>query len=297
MSDAGEFRTLTEVGIVSISLKSDGVGYTAAGGDVTVFGSSTFTRADGTTGVVADAAFATQARSEQRTAEIVAMAALAGAVVDAVPVAAQPALPVEENSQALPTLQPVAVQSELDTNAGDATSKSPAVVLDPAAHAVDEPGDATARFAGETTDARMIANDTAFDHASDAPAWLATDAGPSSAGASVGLFAAMATDGTMQALLSIAPKANVIDVGPDGEVMAKVDSALSDFTGEAIVDGIVEHFAAGQADTNATAAATVANDVGHFMLAQDIGGSAGFVGMIHLPDAHDDASMLAAAQA
>ena len=59
VSDAGEFQTLGEAGIASISLVSDGVAYTAANGDVTVAGSSTYTRADGTTGTVADAAFAT----------------------------------------------------------------------------------------------------------------------------------------------------------------------------------------------------------------------------------------------
>ena len=50
---------LAALGIVSIKLTSDGIAYTAAGGDVRVAGSSSFTRADGTTGTVADAAFAT----------------------------------------------------------------------------------------------------------------------------------------------------------------------------------------------------------------------------------------------
>ena len=44
--------------------------------------------------------------------------------------------------------------------------------------------------------------------------------------------------------------------------------------------------------------ATAFADAGPFMLMQGIGGAgADFAAMINLPDAHDDASMLAAAQA
>jgi hypothetical protein len=58
ISDAGEFKSLTEAGITSINLTSDGKAYAAAGGDVTVHGETTFTMADGTSGVAADASFA-----------------------------------------------------------------------------------------------------------------------------------------------------------------------------------------------------------------------------------------------
>ena len=57
-NDAGEFKSLADLGITSINLTSDGKVYAAAGGDVTVHGETTFTRADGTTGVAADASFA-----------------------------------------------------------------------------------------------------------------------------------------------------------------------------------------------------------------------------------------------
>ena len=63
IADAGELVSLTDAGIVSISLVSDGQAYTAANGDVTVAGTSTFTRTDGSTGSAADAAFATGNRS------------------------------------------------------------------------------------------------------------------------------------------------------------------------------------------------------------------------------------------
>ena len=59
VSDDGEFVSLSDLGIVSIDLVSDGIQSVAADGDVTVFGKSAFTWADGTTGEVSDTAFAT----------------------------------------------------------------------------------------------------------------------------------------------------------------------------------------------------------------------------------------------
>jgi Ca2+-binding RTX toxin-like protein len=57
--DAGELKSLTEAGISSINLTSDNVSYSAANGQVEVAGTGSFTRADGTTGLLADVAFAT----------------------------------------------------------------------------------------------------------------------------------------------------------------------------------------------------------------------------------------------
>ena len=58
VNDAGEFKSLTEMGITSINLTSDGKAYSAADGDVTVHGETSFTWSDGSTGVAADASFA-----------------------------------------------------------------------------------------------------------------------------------------------------------------------------------------------------------------------------------------------
>ena len=69
--DAGEMQSLTALGIASISLTSDGVGYAAARGDVQVVGTGSYTRTDGSTGVLADAVFATGTalhQEQQRTA-------------------------------------------------------------------------------------------------------------------------------------------------------------------------------------------------------------------------------------
>ena len=64
--DAGEFISLTAAGITSISLTSNGISYSAAGGDVTVAGTGSFTKADGSTGVLADATFQTGLASVQQ---------------------------------------------------------------------------------------------------------------------------------------------------------------------------------------------------------------------------------------
>ena len=62
--DAGEMSSLTARGITSISLSSDGIAYSAAGGDVQVAGTGSFTYANGSTGILADASFATGNRGE-----------------------------------------------------------------------------------------------------------------------------------------------------------------------------------------------------------------------------------------
>jgi T1SS-143 domain-containing protein len=63
----GVFHTLTAEGISSVTLSSSGPSYTAAGGDVVVNGTGTFTWANGSTGKFADAAFATKAISSGTT--------------------------------------------------------------------------------------------------------------------------------------------------------------------------------------------------------------------------------------
>lgn len=61
--DAGEFKSLTAMGIAAINLTADGKGYTAANGDVTVLGEASFVRTDGTKGTVGDVMFATGAKA------------------------------------------------------------------------------------------------------------------------------------------------------------------------------------------------------------------------------------------
>jgi VCBS repeat-containing protein len=95
VTDAGEFQSLTDAGIVSVGLVSDGIGYSAANGDVSVAGQALYTKADGSTGIVADAAFATtaaqaasrssdQLRTSNVTSSVVA-ASLVGLASEATP--------------------------------------------------------------------------------------------------------------------------------------------------------------------------------------------------------------------
>jgi hypothetical protein len=92
--DAGEMNSLMALGIASISLTSDGIGYSAAGGDVSVVGTGSFTWANGSTGVLADAVFATGAAATQEQSRNLGTAnsnvALIGAIAAAGLVAAEP---------------------------------------------------------------------------------------------------------------------------------------------------------------------------------------------------------------
>ncbi|MEZ0277004.1 MAG: hypothetical protein ACAH88_18995, partial [Roseimicrobium sp.] len=57
LSDAGEFQSLADLGIASISLYSDGNSYTTAGGEVQVHGQTLVTHVDGTASIAEDASF------------------------------------------------------------------------------------------------------------------------------------------------------------------------------------------------------------------------------------------------
>ncbi len=94
--DSGEMTGLTAIGIASISLSSDGVGYSAANGDVSVVGTGSVTHADGSTGVLADAVFKTGALgavqagpAEPANSNNVLLAAIAAAGLAAAPAAAE----------------------------------------------------------------------------------------------------------------------------------------------------------------------------------------------------------------
>lgn len=56
ISETGEFRSLTQAGITSINLNTDGHTYVAANGEVVVHGQSLYTHADGTQGIAGDVA-------------------------------------------------------------------------------------------------------------------------------------------------------------------------------------------------------------------------------------------------
>jgi VCBS repeat-containing protein len=87
VADAGEVQSLMALGISSIGLSSDGQSYTTANGEVTVLGTGSYTKADGSTGALADAILATSGRAltdELRSSSaLVSNAALIGAIAAA----------------------------------------------------------------------------------------------------------------------------------------------------------------------------------------------------------------------
>ncbi|MGB5076784.1 MAG: DUF5801 repeats-in-toxin domain-containing protein, partial [Sphingorhabdus sp.] len=93
VTDEGELQSLATAGIASISLVSDGRGYSAAGGEVTVVGEATYVRSDGSTGRLADASFATNfVNDPQRQAAAASgmgTALIAAGLVAAFPLAAR----------------------------------------------------------------------------------------------------------------------------------------------------------------------------------------------------------------
>jgi hypothetical protein len=108
ITDAGELQSLTAAGISAISLVSDGQRYVTADGQVVVRGEATFTRADGSTGLLADASFATNfVNDAQRalTGATVGMssAIIAAGLVAAAPLAAKTAYTALSDSQSAPS--------------------------------------------------------------------------------------------------------------------------------------------------------------------------------------------------
>ena len=61
VADAGEFSSLFDKGIVSLSLISNGIASTTANGDVLVYGQADYVQANGSLGFAEDVAFVTAA--------------------------------------------------------------------------------------------------------------------------------------------------------------------------------------------------------------------------------------------
>jgi VCBS repeat-containing protein len=189
VTDAGEFRSLADLGIVGIDLTSDGRAYTAASGDVQVAGQATFTRADGSQGIVGDVAFATTATRQADEARMAqsantqvlasAIAAAGVAAVAAEPVPAQPAAasPAMSADPAPATVEsPVHAAPQPEVGRPDTLDVSDARSADPA----PETG-ARATGAAPAADAHLdAANDAGPAHAPAGNTGEA-DAGPAAA--------------------------------------------------------------------------------------------------------------------
>ena len=121
VTDAGEFRSLISEGIISISLTSDGRAYVAADGQVQVKGEALYTRADGSTGKLADAAFATNFADQQRVAAAAGTAGLSTAMLvaglaAATPLAARPS-PAPDDDASVAGLQSASLSEAADHSA------------------------------------------------------------------------------------------------------------------------------------------------------------------------------------
>ncbi|WP_326914036.1 beta strand repeat-containing protein [Sphingopyxis chilensis] len=153
LTDAGEFRSLADLGIVSIALTSDGNAYVAGEGEVIVHGEASFTRTDGSSGAVGDVSFITPraANDAERTAGTQALtSSLVAASLVALVHDAQPDGPVMDK---MVSENAIAV----DTAEGSGTV-------------------AATGISGATTP--PIANETALESVEDAPSVLSTAATP-----------------------------------------------------------------------------------------------------------------------
>ncbi|WP_349236032.1 VCBS domain-containing protein [Altererythrobacter sp. TH136] len=286
--DDGEFTSLEAAGITAIDLVSDGQAYTAAGGDVRVSGSATYTRADGTVGSLADAVFGTEARTAQRTAETVAIAAVAGAVVHASTAVAaatiMPQVDVEDTPASLPATQhdqQAARPTEIDRGTEPMSADEGRTASNLEAYRTHVSADNVEPVTPLAEQADR--GSAVLQHEGTGPEITHV--------ASPALFGGTGTAGVMEALLAIAPVADVTNQqGPSGGIGA----ALSDVAASRLIDSIVDHFA----EAAAPALPMAANDHASHVLAQVIDGGTMTVfhdSMTAMLDA--DAQALTAAQA
>ncbi len=251
VTDAGEFKSLTDMGITSISLVSDGVSYSAAEGDVVVHGTGSFTWANGTSGTLADASFATSAldRLNGRTGEMIATSAASAGMLAAIAAAALP----------LAAAAHEAGISRIGPDAGGAAEQGLQSLTDDSsenlglnAHFFDarslqsevnsDNGSVGQEHEQAAADLSMP-NDHSLSDVQTAD--MAAEANAAGAGAS-DLFAANSNSvQAMDALLSMqAPVASKVAAIASDDLPA-IHEAFADTAASHAVDSIVDHFAAG----------------------------------------------------
>ncbi|MBA4764271.1 MAG: tandem-95 repeat protein [Erythrobacter sp.] len=302
VTDDGEFSTLTEAGISSIALVSDGDAYTVFDGDVLVHGEGEFTYADGSTGIFADAAFAVSPTAKTSTDPRTAMRPMEMATVAAM-----------ASGFFMPEMQ-----AQFDQTFGDPASAHRdmvdfefAPIADvrapelPEAEALsfDSLGPTDQAVSSEPAMANILEGQSAFkapqaDLAGSLPDESVNfaqsmDAGPQLAGGpSVfeGFAGGDAASG-MEALLMLEAPAKLAEAGPAAEAGEALGEAVADIAAEAAVDAIVDHFAA-----NDGPAVAVAPPEG--LLDSMIGNDVALHAMGMMPqDQNDEAAALAAAAA
>jgi hypothetical protein len=295
VSEAGEFKSLAEMGITSVKLTSDGVSYEAANGDVIVHGTTTYTRTDGTTGAAADASFATDADRQARTAELVQAATAASGVIAAAIAA------VSDAPEAEAATAPAA-----SNDTAPAASAAPALpAIEAPAHVEAALGQADAQplapqhqaSQGEAETQQATSLTAAAEHApAPAPAADQADAheGPAHAPFGAGAFDFGGNDGhLMDALLTANLTAPQASTPAPADAVAAVQDALGDTLAGQTVDAVIEHFAGTEA---APAAAPSQPAALESLLLAQVGPGADAHHFVPLPTVdHHDAALIAAA--
>ncbi|WP_447932829.1 beta strand repeat-containing protein [Sphingopyxis fribergensis] len=239
ITDAGEFRSLTDLGIASIALTSDGKAYVAGEGEVIVHGEASFSRTDGSTSAVGDVSFITPraANDVERTAgnQALTSSLVAASLIVAVHETQPDSLPspitaVED--------QPVTAQADVGVAASAADASAATAPTNLASEDRAEP----AQTAAPDTSATLHSDDAspaAIDGAQDS-GWRSEIADDTNAGNSDSL-ADMIADrgsfdpGTMDGLLSLAAApAEAAAVGAD---VAAHDPAATAVLAEVLESG------------------------------------------------------------
>jgi hypothetical protein len=250
VADAGEFRSLAEAGITGISLTSDGQAYAAAGGDVQVFGTGTYTWADGTTGSLADVSFATGAPQRQ-SAELLAASSAATGLLAAMAMD-------HAAAQAMPALQAASARTtDLPARAVSASA--------PAGQAADQADAQTANGADKAGAPVSSGSHSSQADAGHNPIDLAggedhatSQAASNGAGEKSALFDFNdVSHSVMGELLAVGGP--VAASQGASHALPALAEALADTLGNHAVDGIVEYFAG-----NDTGGSEIASKLGDF---------------------------------
>lgn len=241
-TDLGEFRSLTDLGIVSIALTSDGKPYVAGDGEVIVHGEASFTRTDGSTAAVGDVSFITpraandveRAATNQALTSSLVAASLIVAVGDAQPDTATP-LATAADDESVPT--------GADASIAAATVDAPAETS--ASLASDNLADTPETVAPDRS-AALHSDDTSpasIDDAQDS-GWRSEPGNNADAGNSDSLADLIADRGSfdpglMDGLLSLA-------VAPAETATAESDAAAHDPAAVAVLAEVMESGAVDQ---------------------------------------------------
>ena len=277
VTDAGEFRSLSDAGIVSINLISDGIAYSAANGSVSVAGQSVYTKADGSTGILADAAFATGGTSTAttRTSEEIR----SGNVTASVIAAALVGLAVENNAVAAPDghiTKTVVDESGHSVAANDVgliavvntASMVTSMASDPAHEFVQHTGDvASSSRPADDGEAVHSFQDAPVSQQSDLLA-DSNDAVSSDTGGSAFNFGG---DQVMHSMLDMAAFAPSVDGAGNSAIPLPVADAVHEAMPDMMVDRLIDAFSGDvKAPASDTAGAVDNHDALAGMLTQGI---------------------------